>query len=45
MLLPYVRSLSILGIQADIRMIDRNSYYNRLRDARVQSITRLQKAR
>ena len=32
-LLPYVSSLSILGIQADIRMIDRTSYYNRLRDA------------
>ena len=31
-LLPYVSSLSILGIQADIRMIDRTSYNNRLRD-------------
>ena len=29
--LPYVSSLSILGIQADIRTIDRTSYYNRLR--------------
>lgn len=32
-LLPYVRSLSILGIQAHIRMIDRTGYYNRLRNA------------
>ena len=32
-LLPYVRSLSILGIQANIRMIDRTGYYNRLRNA------------
>ena len=30
--LPYVSSLSILGIQAHIRMIDRTSYYNRLRN-------------
>jgi len=32
-LLPYLSSLSILGIQANIRMIDRASYYNRLRNA------------
>ena len=32
-LLPYVSSLSILGIQANIRMIDRTSYYHRMRDA------------
>ena len=32
-LLPYLRSLSILGIQADIRMIDQTGYYNRRRNA------------
>jgi microcin C transport system substrate-binding protein len=32
-LLPYVNSLAILGIQANIRMIDRSSYYNLLRNA------------
>ena len=37
-LLPYVRSLSILGIQADIRMIDRTGYYNRLRNADYDAI-------
>jgi len=37
-LLPYVRSLSILGIDADIRMIDRTGYYNRLRNADYDAI-------
>jgi microcin C transport system substrate-binding protein len=32
-LLPYIRSLSMLGIQANIRMIDRASYYNRRHNA------------
>ena len=37
-LLPYVRSLSILGIQADIRMIDRAGYYNRRRNADYDAV-------
>ena len=37
-LLPYVRSLSILGIQADIRMIDRTGYFNRRRNADYDAI-------
>ena len=37
-LLPYVRSLSTLGIQADIRMIDRTGYYNRRRNADYDAI-------
>ena len=37
-LLPYMHSLSILGIQADIRMIDRSSYYNRRRNADYDAI-------
>lgn len=32
-LLPYIRSLSMLGIRADIRMMERSSYYNRRHDA------------
>ena len=37
-LLPYVHSLSILGIEANIRMIDRAGYYNRLRNADYDAI-------
>ena len=37
-LLPYMRSLSTLGIQADIRMIDRTAYYNRRRNADYDAI-------
>ena len=37
-LLPYVRSLSILGIQADIRMIDGTGYFNRRRNADYDAI-------
>ncbi|MDE0421889.1 MAG: extracellular solute-binding protein [Gammaproteobacteria bacterium] len=37
-LLPYVQSLSILGIQADIRMIERTGYINRLRNADYDAI-------
>ena len=37
-LLPYVRSLSMLGIQANIRMIDRAGYYNRRRNADYDAI-------
>ena len=37
-LLPYIRSLSMLGIRADIRMIERASYYNRRRNADYDAI-------
>ena len=37
-LLPYIRSLSILGIRADIRMIERTSYYNRRHNADYDAI-------
>ena len=37
-LLPYMRSLSILGIQTDIRMIDRTGYYNRRRNADYDAV-------
>ena len=37
-LLPYVRSLSTLGIQADIRMIDSTGYYNRRRNADYDAV-------
>ena len=37
-LLPYVQSLSILGIEANIRMIDRTGYYNRRRNADYDAV-------
>ena len=37
-LLPYVHSLSILGIEANIRMIDRTGYYNRRRKADYDAV-------
>ena len=37
-LLPYVHSLSILGIEANIRMIDRTGYYNRRRNADYDAV-------
>ena len=37
-LLPYVRSLSTLGIQADIRMVDSTGYYNRRRNADYDAV-------
>ena len=37
-LLPYARSLSILGIQGHIRMIDSTGYYNRRRNADYDAV-------
>ncbi len=37
-LLPYMHSLSMLGIQADIRMIDRTGYFNRRHNADYDAI-------